>query len=382
MSIRWCALAVFSALFMAIIAIGCGSDAPLAPGAAQRTWQVVGDLARPPGDTDNPNILDTIVYHDTLIACGISVMPADPRSALIARLEGESWKPMGDDPPPVFASILAMEVFRDELIVGGTAGSEGAPLLSWNGASWTPVGEPAARFGAVWDMTVYDGDLIVAGARYSANAASNVPALSRWNGTTWSSFGAGFEYVNALTVYNGALIAAGGVQNPPGGSAEEIVAQWDGEAWRPLGSGMDGAAVCLSVFQGELIAAGGFATAGGVDAAGIAAWTGTAWRKLGDGISFVYHPSCGNCGVNALAIYEDKLAVGGFLTMAGHRRAAGLALWDGATWSTPWTDSHADEVYPSPQIEALDVFGNDLIVGGYAQSRDNSSIAGVFAWRD
>jgi hypothetical protein len=145
---------------------------------------------------------------------------------------------------------------------------------------------------------------------------------------------------------------------------------------------MDGATMCLSVFRGELIAAGGFATAGGVDAAGVAAWTGTAWRKLGDGISFDYYPSCSNCGVNALTVYEDKLAVGGFLMTAGHRRAAGLALWDGSTWSTPWTDSHADGVYPNPKIAALDVFGNDLIAGGYAQTRDNESIAGVFAWRD
>jgi hypothetical protein len=67
-----------------------------------------------------------------------------------------------------------------------------------------------------------------------------------------------------------------------------------------------------------LIAGGSFTVAGGVAANNIASWDGGAWTGLGSGT---------NGGVDALAEYDNKLAVGGAFTKAGNKVSTYLAQW-------------------------------------------------------
>jgi len=100
-------------------------------------------------------------------------------------------------------------------------------------------------------------------------------------------------------------------------------------------AGMDGAVYATIVYDDgsgpALYVGGSFQHANGVPAAGIAKWDGTSWSALGSGIS-------GGSGfVDAFAVYDDgsgpALFVGGSFTSAGGVPANNVARWDGSAWT-------------------------------------------------
>jgi hypothetical protein len=82
-----------------------------------------------------------------------------------------------------------------------------------------------------------------------------------------------------------------------------------------------------------LYAAGRFDSAGGASAHGIARWDGANWSALGSGMAH----SAGSPTVAALAVFDSgngpHLCAGGNFDSAGGIASAGLAQWDGASWS-------------------------------------------------
>jgi hypothetical protein len=111
----------------------------------------------------------------------------------------------------------------------------------------------------------------------------------------------------------------------------ECLPTWDNRV--ALAGGFDGSIVALAVFDDgngpKLYAGGFFHQAGGLPAEGIACWDGTSWQALGAGLS--------GGAVWALAVFDDgtgpALFAGGSFTSAGGLPAAGLARWDGSTWT-------------------------------------------------
>jgi trimeric autotransporter adhesin len=88
----------------------------------------------------------------------------------------------------------------------------------------------------------------------------------------------------------------------------------------------------LAVFNDKLYVGGAFVSLGDVtiSAKYIAAWNGTEWTTL----------TCGSSNglgadVYALAAFNGKLYVGGaFNTLGNSSSAKNIAAWDGSTWST------------------------------------------------
>ncbi len=136
--------------------------------------------------------------------------------------------------------------------------------------------------------------------------------------------------------------------------------------WDHLGVGatsalasLNGPVLALNVdAPGVLLVGGSFTSAGGIaNTARIATWNGTAWGALnGPGIS--------NGDVRAIAYAGGKVYVGGTFTDAGGNAAADhLAVWSGTGWA-PFCNS----IVPGPAItatvNALQIIGNTLYVGG------------------
>lgn len=150
--------------------------------------------------------------------------------------------------------------------------------------------------------------------------------------------------VRALTLYDpqdgsGAALIAGGNFTFSGTSLGRI-ARWTGTSWQPLGasSGANATVRALevydrdgpgAVFSPELVAAGDFSLLGTTSAAGIARWNGTTWSALGAGLP--------GGAVQALATFDPDgpgpqptylYAAGSFLFSNSR-----VARWDGGSWT-------------------------------------------------
>ncbi|MBK7965678.1 MAG: hypothetical protein IPK10_10610 [Bacteroidetes bacterium] len=82
------------------------------------------------------------------------------------------------------------------------------------------------------------------------------PFIAKWDGTTWSCPGDGFDnMVRALTSYNGDIYASGEFQNS-GISPTKHVAILLGNTWAPLANGANGIVNRMLVKSGKLYLAG------------------------------------------------------------------------------------------------------------------------------
>jgi len=239
---------------------------------------------------DGWSVFAMTVHNDDLIVAGPFTVAGQSRADHIACWDGTQWAPLGTGTD---LNVFALSTYNRDLIAGGfftTAGGGGANCVArWDGQEWWPLGDGMDRERAepvVFDLTVYDGDLIAAG---SFDTAGGAPArnIARWDGISWMPLEAGVnELVSSLTLYDGELIA-GGFFTTADGAMVNYIARWDGTRWAPLGEGTNGAVNALATYRGELIVGGDFTIAGGREVHGIARWDGDEWRPLGSGVGLI-----------------------------------------------------------------------------------------------
>jgi len=223
------------------------------------------------------NVVSALAIYDGDLVAGGDFLSAGGVSAdKVARWDGSNWYALGSGIGTGFlgGSVLALAEYDGDLIAAGIFetgdGAPGDGIAGWNGSSWYPLGSGVlngSNVGWVYDLDVYDGDLIAAGM---FDSAGGVPAIgiARWDGIHWSDLGGGPPVLcsgRGLTLYRGNLIAAGGV--------DPLIFEWDGAAWSDLGSGMmGGGASALAVHEGALWVGGDFRIAGGKSSVNIARW--------------------------------------------------------------------------------------------------------------
>ncbi len=93
------------------------------------------------------------------------------------------------------------------------------------------------------------------------------------------------------------------------------------------------AVTAMATFNGNLIIGGYFDTVGGIPANDIAAWNGSSWTALGPGINKKIYGGFYN-GINAMAVFNNELYVGGSFDTAGGMPVNGIAKWDGTSWTS------------------------------------------------
>lgn len=139
--------------------------------------------------------------------------------------------------------------------------------------------------------------------------------------------------------------------------------------------GLSGSVRALAVFQGDLIVGGSLDSAGGQQINHIARWDGTQWHTLESGgqVGVGGGSSAGDVAVDALAVWDDKLVVGGRFETAGGQEMNRIAMWDGDAWHPMITiDANDDEVFGIGAFNSivydLQVRGNDLVVAGFFET--------------
>ena len=318
----------------------------------------------------------------------------------------ETWQPfVANGFTGVGSNANCLTEWNGDLVIGGNfVNVGGAPcnyIVRWDetpppGAwqTFTSGGQIGvqAPFGTqVFAVTVFNGDLI-AGGRFDTAGGQTVNNIARWDGVAWHPLTSGGQIglnsnVRALAVFNGDLYAGGDFWMA-GGQTVNSIARWDGapgsEGWNPIvaggQTGVGGGVKALAVWNDKLVVGGFFSTAGGQFANYIAAWDGAAWTP------FISNGQTGVGGsspqVDSLTAWNGDIVAGGTFTTAGGQTVNRIARWDGVNWN-PFTSGGEIGVNSpdiSPQVYALTVYNNDLIAGGYFLSAGGQTVNHIARW--
>ena len=299
----------------------------------------------------------------------------------MAKWNGTAWSNPGagaGNGPNYLVYALAV-ASNGDLYAGGifnlAGGASANRVARWNGSAWgglgTGVGNGMNDF--VSAVAVASNGDVYVGGNFTRAGGASANRVARWNGSAWSSLGAGLG--NGLNSYSGSVMAlavagngdvyAGGVFTQANGiSTAGFVEKWNGTAWVSLGTatiiGSSSGISALAVAgNGDVYAGGNFAYIGSTQANYVAKWNGTAWSSLGTGAA-----NGVNYVVNALAVAGNgDVYVGGRFGLAGGASANRIARWNGTAWSSLGTGT-ANGL--DADVTALAVAGNGDVYAGWA----------------
>jgi hypothetical protein len=307
-------------------------------------------LTGPSGTGVDGSVFAFTEFEGQLIAGGSFINAGGIPVSGIAAWDGTQWSPLvgasgirGVTVSPL-GFVSSLQVYNGDLYVAGAFPRAGGTLtvnniVRWDGTEWFALNGPTGpgvgfpdSAGVVWDLTVHDGELVVAG-EFSQAGGVAVNSIASWDGSGWSSLDMPpLESLTVLSVaeYQGELVA-GNHYVDDNVSFRQIYRR-DGGVWSALsgpgGGDLDGDIRALTVFGGDLYAGGGFSEVGGVTVNGVVRWDGTDWAAL---------TGSSGTGVNSLArtfaVFDGDLYVGGHFTQAGGLTVNGVARWDGAEWA-------------------------------------------------
>jgi hypothetical protein len=202
-------------------------------------WSAVNDF--PLYNYDSPNsISDVAAYNGELFVGGGFSDPNDIMSYKnnIVRYKNGEWSPVGKGIRGTFVSVELLEVFKDELYVGGMfqrldTVNPGNGIAKWNGTSWSEIGGSGLGnegLPHIFDMLVFQDKLYVVGDMRTAGGVP-VKSIARWDGTNWCALSPPGTFPNtiiALGSYRDTLYIGGGFRHVGGDSSMAYVAKWTG----------------------------------------------------------------------------------------------------------------------------------------------------------
>lgn len=360
----------------------------------------------------------------------------------IARWDGSHWHPLGqgliDSSPSVKALVFDAS---GTLYATGRFKWQGddtpisPSIAKWNGNTWSSLGTGLGGFpypDAVGDALIFDhaGNLIVAGQFTSAGGVS-MKNIARWNGTSWSAFGAGLaetgtgvlalsltaegdvlaaskssivddlvhndlmrwngsSWVNVIphSAINGAIrtfqilpngnYVLGGDFKKLGTGGDTFHAnylvRWDGTRFHRFGNGPNGKVRAAKfAANNDLIVGGDFKTIGDIEASGVARYDGNQWWSMGSGVDGEVHSlALGSGGVTY---------AGGKFNTAGGVASKSVAMWDGSQWVS-MGDGLTQSTDPIVYTLALKSDGALFVGGLISQSVSGVPLSGVARWQD
>ncbi len=237
-------------------------------------WDQVGSLGNP-----GNSVKSAMKYKNDLYVNASFPPTVCDFSCLISRWDGTNWYDL-DGGLTAGSNLFAMEVYNDELYVGGSFSTAGYPsyitvngIARWDGTQWYSVGNGVNGYVKSFVVDTVKNILYVGGSYTMADDTIPVDNIAKWDGIQWSDVGVNVNCdVYSLAMYRGDLYA-GGCFTLVGDKPIKYIARWDGLKWDSLGVGTGpGTVLALEVYKDELYVGGNFETAGGDTAYGIARW--------------------------------------------------------------------------------------------------------------
>lgn len=245
----------------------------------------------------------------------IYVMSEDDQ---LFRVDESGWHRLGERLQPYLDPWLLMPVRfdgRNVLVAANQDIDDAVRLLAWDGHAWAPVSEtvPNGRIQALLPV----GDAVLVGGAFDAVGGEAMSHIVKFNGRTWLPVGAGLPFpvtelaasADGRTVYAAAKL---------GYDVYQLFA-WDGQAWHAVPGGVVGGHVnALAVLDGRLYVGGHYYSVAGELTGSLAVWDGSKWTTLG-----LSHDS----RVTILRAHAGGLYVAGLLHEADGRYMGKLMRW-------------------------------------------------------
>ncbi len=192
------------------------ADSTVCYGLAKRhggKWVNVGDRSYPPGL--EPNLFDICSYQGKLVVAGL-ITPIDGLGPNIIQFNGTAWENVGNGIAGCPGSISALEVYHDELYVGGglmvSAGAVGHGLVRWNGSQWHDVGGNlhdlvnSTNYNASANCFLVHEDKLYVGGSFSYACGLEANRFAIWDGSSWCVTGDSIDSrVQTMAIYHDTL---------------------------------------------------------------------------------------------------------------------------------------------------------------------------------
>lgn len=327
-------------------------------------WHAMGGGLGVPGT--GPQIIKLLVNGSSVYAGGAFTGSGSVTVSNLAVWNGSVWQAVGTN---INGAVEGLAFSGGNLYAGGIFTTPQSEIAEWNGTSWIGLG--SGMNGAVASLATFNNQIYAAGTFTQAGGVL-CTNFAIWNGATWSPTGTGLganplrEYSTGTNVYVVGNFA----------SANNIyvndIASWDGTRWNPIGTpgrtnGLSFVATASGTDGTNLYAGGSFTFAGIVDANYVARFDGQKWNSLGTGMG----PPGGITIVDAIAVTNNNVYVGGAFSSAGGVTAANMARWDGTNWSALGNG-------PGGQVWAISVQTSGVYVAGAPFSTGNNLYGAPF----
>lgn len=299
-----------------------------------------------------------------------------------------------------------------QLLVGGAFTDAGGNLAadhiaSWNGSSWSAVGNASGQInGDVFAIAYAGGKIYAGGAFFDAGGNQNADFLAVWDGQAWAPFcnpsvpgQPTFNgNVKALQIIGSTLFVGGEFQNAAGLASADFLVACDLNTGNVSSTLADpqrffsGPVQALTAdSNGVLYAGGRFLDLNGVPQADNVAFLppGGVWNPMGSGAG---QCTCAIDGfVRSLTAVGTNIYVGTDVKdVAGIAQADNVARWNGTAWSAVGSNAAGtDGWFPAPTtttVDALTSFGSNLFAVGAFQNAggdpaaDNVAVFDGSAW--
>lgn len=324
----------------------------------------------------SPNsVVNAIAVNGTDVYIGgaFTQIGSDTVYSLI-KWNGRNWSILDSS---MDGQIYALAVNGNDLYAGGwfttINGVTVNHIAKWDGSSWSALGTGTDNI--VFAIGVQGSNVYAGGAFFNAGGTS-ASYIAKWDGTSWSALGAGFNGQVAAIAMQDTVVYAGGFFTQSGPDTLDYVARWDGSSWSPLSLGLNGGVEALAINGSDIYAGGQFTgyrhriiVTGVVivlAAHYVARWNG-GWSALGGGTNAI---------VNALAVSDTNLFVGGQFDSAGGSPSKNVAMWNGSSW-TPLTSGVRGG---TSWVSALGMAGTVLYAGGNFVAAGDDSVVNIAQW--
>lgn len=222
-------------------------------------WRPVGD----PFAWSWGHVLSLTIHEGTPWAAG---------SDFVVRWTGAAWEAVTG--AGFSGDVFALASFNGRVYATGAFSTivepSGASVASSNIAAWDGTWQSlgSGLNGTGYALEVWNNQLVVGGVFSSPG-----PLLAGWAGGSWTALGPALDgnYVIALAEW-GTRLLVGGNLNGGGGVSLWDVAYLDGGIWNAMGGGVDGQVRAISAQIEDVVVGGSFLNAGGVASAHIGMW--------------------------------------------------------------------------------------------------------------
>jgi hypothetical protein len=205
-----------------------------------QSWSVV------PSPTVEGDALNSVVAVSANNVWAVGAVAPEGANALVEHWDGTSWSIVSNS---VIAgagrlSSVSADAVNDVWAVG-EAGNGGAPLLHFNGTTWSQLPGPPSSMEANAVVALSPTDAWAVGKKQYEAANYRVAfraSIEQWNGTSWSIVSSPLtnnSSLNGIAAISASDILAVGEVNS---NSATLVEQWNGTSWTIISSPNPGTA--------------------------------------------------------------------------------------------------------------------------------------------